>query len=140
LSDWPSATVGEDTGNDHRQGAGVDRLGDVAVASRLPGLLLVSLHGVRGERQDGDVARRGVFLQAPGQGQAVHAWQLQVHEDEPRMEAVEHRQGLLGIHGHPHLVALAGKHHARQLEVGRVVVDDQDRLTGHVAAPRRPEP
>ena len=44
---------------------------------------------------------------------------------------MEHLERLLGVSRRPHLVALAGEQHAGELQVDRVVVDDQDRFTGH---------
>ena len=87
--------------------ARVDRLGDVAVAAGGARLLLVALHRVGGQGDDHDVARRGVGLQPPGQLEAVHAGQLDVHQDQARAgTSLEHREGLLGVAGRAHLVAL----------------------------------
>src|SRR5574341_1028179 len=55
-----------------RQDAGVERFGEVTVAPRCKRLLIVALHGVGGHREDHDVPRSGVRLQATGELQPIH--------------------------------------------------------------------
>jgi hypothetical protein len=76
----------------------------------------------------------GVGLEAAGEIESIHAGKLQVHQDEERFEALEDGQCLLRVGGRTYLEARACQHDTRELEVGGVVVDDQDRLTGHPAS------
>src|SRR5579883_1270341 len=70
--------------NDARECAGVDWLGDIAVAAGLSGVILISLHRVGGERDDNHVFQRGVLPQAASQLQTIHARKLNIYEDKPR--------------------------------------------------------
>ena len=80
------------------------------------------------------VAACGIGLEPPRQLEAVHAGQLEVHQDQARRERLEDPQRLLGVDRGPHLVALGGEDDLRQLEVLRVVVDDR----GSAHPPWRP--
>src|SRR6185295_2988707 len=126
-----SGSLLEVLGDELRELAGVDRFGDVAVAAGGEHPLLVAFHGVGGEAEDDDAAHRRIFPQQPRQLQAVHAGELDVHQDQPGRELLQHVQRFLGVAGAAHLITLRGEQDLDELQVHRVVVDDQDGFTGH---------
>src|ERR1051325_8629012 len=73
----------------------VDRLRDVPVAAGLEEAVLVAAHGVGGEGEDGDVLRPRIALHLAHDAQAVHAGEVDVHQDEvERLAAARDRQRL----------------------------------------------
>jgi hypothetical protein len=123
-------------GHDRRQLQRIDRLGEVTVAPRGQDPLPITLHGVSGHRDDHDVPRRGITLEPSGQLQPIHPGQLDIHQDQPRSQLGQDPERLFGVAGGPHQKILGLQSEPRHLEVGRVVVDDQDRLCGHQITPR----
>ena len=59
-----------------------DRLGDVGLAAALPDLLLISLHGESGDRDDRDMLQIVGFLEPLRDLDAGNFRQLNVHEHE----------------------------------------------------------
>ena len=115
------------------QRARVDGLRDVAVAARVHRLLLVALHGESGERHHCDVLRSFIQLDAARHLQPVDSGQLDVGEDQPRMIAAQQFQGFLCAGRGQHRVALIHQQNPGEFEIYGCIVNDQDRLAGHVS-------
>ena len=103
----------------------VDRLADIAVETGLGDVLAVLLHDRGCHRHDGDLRSSRILAQRLEGIDAVHARQLNIHEDQVRilfggeLDAVLRRAGFDGR------VALDLQHVADELEVSFVVFDDQ---------------
>src|SRR6266536_1330440 len=92
-------------------------LGNVLDAAGGKGLLDVVLHGVSGDGDDRDVPGGRILFELADEGEAIHAGQLQVHEDQVGPALLQQGNGLLGgadLEDVPH-----------QLAVHLVVLDDQ---------------
>src|SRR5258706_13668414 len=61
----------------------VDRLGDEPIKTGLVETLAIFLHDRGGHRDDRDRCGRWVRAQLLERRDAVHAWELDIHEDEP---------------------------------------------------------
>src|SRR5205085_7511825 len=88
---------------------------------------------------DDDAARRGICLEPARQLEAVHAGELEVHENQPGREVTEQRERGLRIRRRAYVIALAREQDADELQVYGMIVHRQDRY-GHVRWPaiRRP--
>ncbi len=78
---------------------------------------------MRGQRDDGDMARLARRLQAPRRLPAVQDRQAQVHEDECRQLAPRRVDPLRAVAGDHHLVALAPQPAGQHEDVVLVVLD-----------------
>ena len=84
------------------------------------------MFGIGGDSDDVDVARAGVGLELADQREAVHARQVEVEEDELRAVFLDGGEGLLGSLGRPDTVAGGAQNEIRELEIHRVVFDNED--------------
>src|ERR1041385_5885975 len=82
---------------------------------------------VRGDENDGNVARGIVLLEAAAGFKAVEAGHLDVEQDDIRMSGLGHGQGGGALGGEEHLVTLRLEGFAEQLLVGRNVIHHEDR-------------
>src|SRR6185503_18425679 len=95
----------------------VDRLGQVAVAARLPRALVVALHRVRGQRDDGNVTRRGVGLQQLRCREAVGTGETQIDEDQLWLLHPGAFDAVFRVFRVDHVVAMRLEQRANQLQV-----------------------
>jgi hypothetical protein len=116
------------------------RLGDVAIAAGGSNALFVALHRERSERDHRNGAGRFIPLEYPRGLQAVHAGELDVHQDEGRLLLPRELQTDLRVRRLEHGVTRGFQQEDRQRHVGGIVFDDED--LGHVSSPaggpRRP--
>src|SRR5437588_4086097 len=111
----------------------VDRLGDEAHAAGLEGIPPRLQACMRRHRHHGYRRGRRHALQQPGQRQAVLSGQLDVHEDQRRLERLQAFEGLSCRACHLDLIAVELEDLACQQLIGGIVFDDQDqRLRFHV--------
>src|SRR5438067_9670419 len=121
----PLPRLSEEAADLGGEGAGVDRLGDVAGRQ---GLLVVAAHGVGGEGDDRDLRGGGLRLEVARQLEAVTARELDVHQYQLRAVFGDGGQGGLARADRFDLVAGALQHRAGERQVVLVVVDDQDQV------------
>ena len=85
------ATLASDVLADNRgKLARADRLGDELDEAGFARALGVAVLAIGGHCDDGNVAGRNIFLQAPRQLPPIHARQLNVHQDERRVDVLQH--------------------------------------------------
>src|SRR5450830_1044703 len=108
------------------QFTGVDRLQKVGIAPGSQGGGLRILFGIAGDSDDADVAHVGVGLELADQREAVHAWQVEVDDDELRAVFFDGDEGLLGSPDRTDIVATGAQDEIRELEIRSVVLDDED--------------
>ena len=99
----------------------------------------------RGEEDDGRVGGRGVALQPAAGLVAVHPRHQDVEQDERRPRAQRHAESVLAARRHQELVAVPVERLPEEVEVGGVVVDQQDAVgvgsghTGSIVDGRSPQ-
>src|ERR1700686_2826520 len=103
------------------------RFGDVAITPRGTDALLIALHGQRGERDYRNGGGRIVSLEQRSGFEPIHAGKLNIHQDQVGLSVAGQRQPGLRISGADHGVAGGLHQEFRQLHVGGVVLDDQNR-------------
>src|SRR6185436_9084173 len=120
------------------EGLHVDRLGDVAVAAGLEEAVLVAAHGVRGQRQDGDLPGAVVALHLAHDREAVHAGEVNVHQDQVggRVGLAGDRQRFLAAGRLDDVVAALFEQVLDELHVHVVVFDDEDGSIHHAGPVR----
>src|SRR6266550_7101340 len=109
------------------------RLGDITITPGRGDALLVAFHRQGSESNYRNGAGRMVGLELRGGLEAVHAGQLDVHQDQVGLHVASQRQPVLGVRGTHHGVARRFQQKFYQLHVGGVVFDDQNSC--HVRRP-----
>src|SRR5262249_45155273 len=110
-----------------------DRLGVELVASGRERLLALAGEGMRGERDDRDVARLWIVLQSSRRLPAVNDRHFEIHQDDVGALAQRHRAALLAIRrGHNLEIAQELEPHLEHVDVVLVVLDVE--YFGHDAA------
>ena len=104
----------------------VDRLGDVLVAAGIePGHDVVGI-GLRRDQDDRHERQAGIGLELPADLNAVPARHHDVEQDQIGRLRARGDQRLVAVPGRDHLVTLPRQTGLENLEVRRVVVDDQN--------------
>src|SRR5438309_1151026 len=106
------------------QRGGCDRLGQVGVEPRVLAARDLLSHRRRADRDDGpiDPAR----TQGPAELVAIQTGHLDIEDDEVEYVLERAVEATTAIAGHAHGVPVTLEHVAEELEVHRVVVDDED--------------
>src|SRR6185436_8589005 len=84
-----------------------------------------------GDGDDDALRSPGIGLESPRELEAIHPGELQVHEDEAWHVAPDRGLRALGIDRGVHVVALLRQQDPDELQIRRIVVDDQDGFAGH---------
>ena len=126
LDDIVQRLDAQDRAHPRHQRRVVDRLGDVLVAAGIEPGHDVDRIGLRGHQDDRHERQARVRLELPADLDAVLARHHDVEENQIRRLCPRDGERLVAILGRDHLVALARQAGLQDLEVGRVVVDDQD--------------
>ncbi len=111
---------------------GLDQMADEALGQEA---FVVLLHGERGQRDHRKVAGGGVVAQRLEGGHAVHARQLDVHQDQVRAVLAGQLDAVFGGSRFRRAKAAVLEEVARKLQVLLVILDDQDQLVGHAVLP-----
>ena len=93
--------------------------------------------GERGDNQDRDVGRAGVFLKPPADFEAVHAGHHHVQQDDVGRPLFDFLQGLLAVLGFDNFIAVRLQRIAQQCAVCFIVVHDQHETAAAQGARRR---
>src|SRR5215217_1278313 len=109
-----------------------ERLCNIAVAARRARLGLVAREGIRGDRDDRDVAELGLGFDLAGGLIAVHDGKLDVHKNEVGLVAGRHGDALCSVSRLDQVVADALHEVADDLPVILGVLDHED--AGHAAS------
>ena len=110
------------------QTAELNRLGKIAVHSGGETAFLVALHGMRGQRNDPLAPARGPFPfpDRGGRLETVHFGHLHVHQHKVEVLPGKDRQCLSPVPGHHCRMTAFFQNAAKELLIGRVVLDNQD--------------
>ena len=104
----------------------VERLGDVVHAARFQRADNEILVIRRGKKNDRDVLPVRIFLQLPADFAAVHARHEQIEQDQIGRPQGQAFQGRRAVAGGNDFVAQGAQHRADDLDVGGLVVHDQN--------------
>src|SRR5262245_63302837 len=115
-----------------------DRLSLVAVKSFSQHRLPLVRHGRCRDGDDPYAFRRRIGLELLQRRDAVHAWELDVHQDESGKLLDGEPNPLFGCLSLNGLVTLNPEHVAHELSVFLVVFDDEDQLICHKSSDNSP--
>lgn len=80
----------------------------------------------RRAEDDGDVRRRSIGFETPADLVTIHFWHGHVQQNQIGKSASRIAQRHLPIRSQQHLVALALEHMAQHIEIGQLIVDEQN--------------
>src|SRR5207253_3109859 len=113
--------------------ANLDRLGDEAIATSRSRLLVVTLHRVRGDRDDGNAGQARVGADQARGFEPIQTGELQIHENQRGSLERGDRHAGRSVGGFEHFVAFGRQDVSHQLQVHRVILDHEDsRCAAHL--------
>ena len=104
----------------------VDRLGDVSVEAAGQHLFAVADHGERRDGHEWNRTQRGFGFDRAGDPESVQSRQLDVAHDQLGLLPACGSQALLAVLSRERDMAKRFQEIGHQLQVGRIVFDDQD--------------
>lgn len=108
------------------EGFEVDGLGDAGVAAGLDNALMIGDHGMSGDGDDGNVAKRLEISDPACEGEAVLAAELDIEKNGVRRTGFDLGVTLLEIFGVDGFKAFGFEPVAEKLAIGLVVLDDEN--------------
>ena len=112
----------------------IDRLGNIVIHSCCQAPLAVAFERVGRQRDDWQVGEFRRFANLFGRLEAIHHWQMHVHEHDVERLAIEKLQGLTSVASDGHACADHFQQPLYHLLIDRVVLDKQDGAS-HQAIP-----